>query len=114
MTGILGNFPHDVEIQKRTVTLDAFGGSTETFATTQTVKAWFQPTNSREEEQFNKRGQLITGKFFFDEAITIDEEYRIKYAGDFYDFVAVQDATAGLGRINKVMVKLQTARDQDS
>ena len=118
---ILDNLPHVATAKKASVTQDALGGNTLTYATVFTDRAcWRQAASDSQIQEFEKRGISVTDRVYFTTDPGIDETHILTDVrnsgatagtGDTWEVRsrAVPDATAGLGVVWRVMVAQSTA-----
>lgn len=109
---LLDSMPHTVTLQRRTVTQDSLGGDRETWTNFDTlVEAWVQLASANSIIAFEKRGQQISHIVYFNEDPSLNEQCRIVYGSQVFDFVATADRSAGLGVLFGAAVMEVTNRE---
>lgn len=109
--GILDNFPHLATAKIRVRTKDSRGGSKDSFTTVFTNRAcWRQSAANREIREFEKRGMRVSHKIYFNADPGLDERHTLTIGSQIMEVrsAAGPDASAGLGRVWKVMADLTT------
>src|SRR5690349_20601381 len=122
---LLENFPHRCTIRRKTRVSDGYIGSKDHPAEVlhTNVVCWEQQASASEKKEYDKRGILISRKFYFlqDYGITEQDEILIteRIGTAVVNPVPLDvksrtdpDASAGLGLVFKVMADMQTGRLQ--
>jgi hypothetical protein len=102
--------PHTATAKRRTRTKDALGGSKDSFTTLFEDRAcWRQQASSGEIREAQAREVQITHKVFFASDPGLDERDVLVIGGDTMSVRSYvhPDASAGLGVLWRVMVKLE-------
>jgi hypothetical protein len=118
---ILDNFPHTCTAKVRSVSSDALGGTSESYATVFTGRAcWRQLASQAQIIEYEKRGIAITDRIYFLTDPGLDERHIVEVskmhargtvAGvDTLEVrsKAVPDATAGLGVVYRIFAGAET------
>lgn len=109
---LLDNFPHTATAKRRTRTKGTLGGAKDSFPTTLfTDRAcWQQPAGDSQIEEFQKQGVTVTHKVYFVTDPAVDERDILIIGGDTFEVrsYASPDASAGLGKLFRVMVEMTT------
>jgi len=107
---LLDNLPHTCIAKRRTRSVDAIGGSKDTYTTTFTGRScWIQAASNNDIVEFQKRDMVITNKVYFITDPEVDERDILIIGGDTYEVRCFSnpDATVGMGLFFKIMVELK-------
>jgi hypothetical protein len=103
------SFPHRATIQVRRRELDLLGGSIDTFSPAyDDIPCWKQIATEAEITEFDKRGFSVTNKIYLLQDLPLNETHIMVIDGQTFEVRsrAIPDASAGLGRVFRVMVEL--------
>lgn len=102
-------FPHRCQIRRRSRTNDDMAGSTDSFSLVHSnIPCWRQIVSEREITEFQKRGHEVTDRIYFLTNLHLSEEHIIEIGNETFEVVswATPDATAGLARCFRAMVRI--------
>jgi len=68
-------------VHRRTVTRDALGGITESFALVASVDSRIQPLTAKETDLYSKEGETITHKAYFSFGANVEPRDRLIFRG---------------------------------
>lgn len=72
-------FNSNARLEKRTQTLDAFGGIQESFAVSQSFACRIQPSNANEQNLYNREGMVVTAKAYVSHRLVANVTDRVKF-----------------------------------
>ena len=108
---LLEKLPHTVSHLRKTYARDQYiGNTTDTEELATSVRCWIQTVGQSEVQQYEKADQLITHKMYYKTQPTLRPGDLIRvtagpsYVGKDFNFESLADASAGLGKLFKVMV----------
>lgn len=116
--GLLDNMPHTCSAYLRTRTTDELGGAKDSYE--EIVFAdracWLQPAGDKESRKFQKQGIDVTAKIYFTSKPSLDSRHLIVVLDGDGSALGTwlahsrpkPDASAGLGKVFKVMVEEST------
>jgi len=108
---LLDRLPHTVSHFRKKYSRDEYIGNITELESLETgVRGWVQTASQQEIEQYQKTDQLISHKVFYSSEPTLRPGDLIRvtagpsYVGKDFNFESLADASAGLGKLFKVMV----------
>jgi len=110
LLSLLDSLPHTCTVKRRTRTVDAMGGSKDSWTTvSSSVSCWRQPLSDREMADYMSRGITVDTKFFFASDPSLDETHQLTVGSDVYTVRSVSspDSGAGLGVVWRMVCKLE-------
>ena len=119
---ILDVLPHTCTAKVRRTTNDAYGGPKTTYATVfSNRECWQQAASQGEINELDKRGIVATDKIYFTSNVDLTEKHQLTVTNTLsgstveFDVVSrsVPDASAGMGVVWKVMVRVRTDFQED-
>lgn len=108
---LLSRLPHSGQCQRQRRTADGVGGDRLAFeAFGSAVSCWVQPASQREIVEFQKRDMAVSHKVYFtadpqlqpgDQLVMADVTANQFYRGKTFDFMSIDEASAGTGILIK-------------
>lgn len=119
---ILDVLPHTCTAKIRRTVNDDYGGSSTSYVTVfSNRECWQQAASQNEINELDKRGIVATDKIYFTENTDLTEKHQLTVTNTVsgstveFDVVSrsVPDASAGMGVVWKVMVRVRTDLQED-
>lgn len=98
---------HKVTTQRKTTSVDASGGITETWANYLTLSCRIQPLSAREQQLYSRETEVVTHKIYFPGTPDITPSHRIVYGSNTFEVKGVRNIDH-LDRFLTVEAELQT------